>query len=129
MGGFFVDVFSLRSESKSHAGGLVMKSPNLQTMSVDELWELYEQIGRSLSEKLTSEKRRVELRLGKLQGDSVSTSSTEEPRQPYPKVRAKYQNPADPSQTWAGRGTKPRWVTEMLDAGMSIDDLRIRETV
>ncbi len=106
-----------------------MKSPNFQTMSVDQLWELYEQIGRSLSEKLTSEKRQVELRLGKLQGDSMGISSTEEPRQPYPKVRPKYQNPNDPSQTWAGRGTKPRWVIEMLDAGMSIDDLRIRETV
>jgi DNA-binding protein H-NS len=106
-----------------------MKPPNFQTMSVDQLWELYEQIGRSLSKKLTSEKRQVELRLGKLQGDSVRTSSTEEPRQPYPKVRPKYQNPDDPSQTWAGRGAKPRWLREMLDTGMSIDNLRIREPV
>jgi DNA-binding protein H-NS len=106
-----------------------MKPPNFQTMPVDQLWELYEQIGRSLSKKLTSEKRQLELRLGKLQGDSVHTSSTERPRRPYPKVRPKYQNPDDPSQTWAGRGKKPRWLTKMLDAGMSIDDLRIRETI
>ena len=107
----------------------MMKSPNFQTMSVDQLWELYEQIGRSLSEKLTSEKRQVELRLGKLQGNSIGISSTEEPRQPYPKVRPKYQNPADPSQTWAGGGPKPRWVTEMLYASTGINDLRIPETV
>ena len=59
----------------------------------------------------------------------VRTSSTERPQRTYPKVPPKYQNPDDPSQTWAGRGTKPRWVIEMLDDGMSIDDLRIRETV
>ena len=106
-----------------------MKPPNFQTMPVDQLWELYEQIGRSLSKKLTFEKRQLELRLGKLQGDSAHTSSTERPRRPYPKVRPKYQNPDDPSQTWAGRGKKPRWLTKMLDAGMSIDDLRIRETI
>jgi hypothetical protein len=29
-----------------------MKPPNFQTMPVDQLWELYEQIGRSLSKKL-----------------------------------------------------------------------------
>ena len=46
-------------------------------------------------------------------------------RPPYPKVYPKYQNPADPSQTWTGRGRTPRWISEMRTAGKSIDDLRI----
>lgn len=41
------------------------------------------------------------------------------------KAAAKYVNPADPSQTWSGRGRKPGWVHEALKAGKSIEDLEI----
>lgn len=37
----------------------------------------------------------------------------------------KYANPADPSQTWTGRGRKPNWVIEALDSGKSLDDLAL----
>ncbi len=37
----------------------------------------------------------------------------------------KYANPADPSQTWTGRGRKPIWVIEALDSGKSLDDLAL----
>jgi DNA-binding protein H-NS len=42
------------------------------------------------------------------------------------KVAPKYRNPADPSQTWAGRGAQPRWFREALAAGSVADDLLIR---
>lgn len=41
------------------------------------------------------------------------------------KAPAKYANPADPSQTWSGRGRKPAWIHEALEAGKSIEDLEI----
>lgn len=41
------------------------------------------------------------------------------------KGAAKYANPADPTQTWTGRGRKPNWVIEALQAGKSIDDMAI----
>jgi len=37
----------------------------------------------------------------------------------------KYANPADPSQTWTGRGRKPGWVIEALAAGRPLEDLAI----
>lgn len=37
----------------------------------------------------------------------------------------KYANPADPSQTWTGRGRKPNWVIEALESGKSLDDLAL----
>ena len=40
-------------------------------------------------------------------------------------VAPKYANPQDPSETWTGRGRKPRWVTAALDAGKTMDDLAI----
>ncbi len=41
------------------------------------------------------------------------------------KAAPKYANPADPTMTWTGRGRKPRWVQEHLDAGKDLADLQI----
>ena len=38
---------------------------------------------------------------------------------------ARFANPADPSQTWTGRGRRPAWVAAHLDAGGSLDALAI----
>ncbi len=37
----------------------------------------------------------------------------------------KYRNPADPSQTWTGRGRKPQWVNDALAKGTPMEDLEI----
>lgn len=37
----------------------------------------------------------------------------------------KFQNPTDPSQTWAGRGRKPRWLSEALDAGRELEEFAV----
>jgi len=38
---------------------------------------------------------------------------------------AKYANPADPSQTWTGRGRQPGWVKDALAAGKSLESMAI----
>lgn len=38
-----------------------------------------------------------------------------------PEVR--YRNPSDPAQAWTGRGKPPRWVTEWIEGGKSLDAL------
>lgn len=38
---------------------------------------------------------------------------------------AKYANPEDSSQTWTGKGRKPKWVIEALEAGKSVEELEI----
>ena len=37
----------------------------------------------------------------------------------------KYHNPDDPEQTWSGRGRRPVWVRESLEAGKSLEDFSI----
>ncbi|CUH68571.1 H-NS histone family protein [Thalassovita autumnalis] len=37
----------------------------------------------------------------------------------------KYRNPADPTQTWTGKGRRPDWFNAALAAGTSADDLAI----
>jgi DNA-binding protein H-NS len=41
------------------------------------------------------------------------------------KVKPKYQNPADGSQTWTGRGRQPRWIAEGVANGKALDDFLI----
>lgn len=41
------------------------------------------------------------------------------------KVAPKYRNPADPSQTWAGRGMAPKWLAAELAKGKKLEDFAI----
>lgn len=38
---------------------------------------------------------------------------------------AKYRNPADPNQTWSGRGRQPAWYKEAMSKGKSQKSLEI----
>ena len=40
-------------------------------------------------------------------------------------VAAKYRNPADASQTWAGRGKRPLWLNAALKAGKKLEDFAV----
>lgn len=106
----------------------MMGPDDFQSMSIDELWALREEIGKTLAAKLETEKRELEALIEKL-GRETAPSPEARQRRPYPKVYPKFQNPAKPAQTWAGRGRQPRWMSELLAAGKSIDELRIAEGV
>lgn len=104
-----------------------MKKDTLQSMSIDELWRLHEEIGQLLNVRLAAERRQLNERLVSL-GQKGPPKTEVSRRRPYPKVLPKFQNPAEPAQTWAGRGKQPRWLSAMLETGKSIDDLRIPKT-
>ncbi len=101
-----------------------MTRNNLQSMSSDELWALHQKIAATLAAKITATKEVLEDRLRLLnqaRGQAIEASS----RRPYPAVPPRFRNPDDPSQTWAGRGKRPRWLTAQLRSGKRIDDFRI----
>lgn len=106
------------------------KKFNLEQMSIDEMWQLHEEIGQVLSVRLTSEKRELEKRLAQLRRDREGAlGETDEAapreRRKYPRVYPKYRNPKEPSQTWSGRGKQPRWLAAALRTGHSIDEFVI----
>jgi DNA-binding protein H-NS len=98
-----------------------MKRSDFESMSSDELWMLHEEITEKLTAKICAEKKAIENRLRLLVAHNVRKSE----RRPYPIVFPKFRNPAEPSQTWAGRGKQPRWLTAQLRSGKRIDDFRI----
>ena len=109
---------------------------NLPSLSTDELWALHEEIGAMLSKRITAEKRELEARLARLNRSSISDGTITKyaarqngerrpVRRKYPPVFPKFQNPSDPSETWAGRGKQPRWLVAQLKAGRKINDFLI----
>ena len=45
---------------------------------------------------------------------------------PRGKVKPKYRNPTNTTETWSGRGKRPRWFTAALAAGKKEKDLLVR---
>lgn len=39
--------------------------------------------------------------------------------------KARYRNPDAPSETWTGKGRKPKWVQDHLAAGKTLADLEL----
>jgi DNA-binding protein H-NS len=103
-----------------------MKRHDFNSMSVDELWALRSEISSILASRIAAEKTKLEKRLRQLQSNGISSESVRRERRPYPQVLPKYRNPAEPAETWAGRGKQPRWVTEQLRSGKKLDDFRIQ---
>jgi DNA-binding protein H-NS len=87
-----------------------MKLPNFEAYPIDELWAIHEQVGNLLAEKMTAERIKIEERLNQLRGDSIE-------RRHYSRIPPKYRNPANPYQTWSGRGRTPMWIKRLRKEG------------
>jgi DNA-binding protein H-NS len=117
-----------------------MKRDHLKAMSTDELWALHQEVTTLLAAKIVLEKGVLEDRLRQLnQPEDLKSGSTElktsksvsakppngkSGRRAYPTVLPKYQNPAEPHETWSGRGKQPRWLMAQLSSGKQIEDFR-----
>jgi DNA-binding protein H-NS len=111
-----------------------MRKTDLATMQFEELWLLHEKLTKMLSNRIATEKRELEDRLAKLNrvefirepgsAHPLSTANRA-PRRKYPKVLPKYCNPLAPSETWSGRGKRPRWVVAALETGHRLDEFKI----
>jgi len=111
--------------------GASMKACDFESMSVNRLWILHEEITATLARKLTAEKTSLERRLQQLKqgvGSHANGRNVDHARRPYPQVFPKYRNPAEPSETWAGRGMQPRWLSAQIRSGKKLDDFRIQSS-
>ena len=105
-----------------------MTRQDLKSMSAEELWSLHELVTSVLAGKIVAEKVQLDRRLQQLGlGPSVAgKKKISHARRPYPQVFPKYRNPAQPGETWAGRGKQPLWLTAQLRSGKKLDDFRIQ---
>ena len=99
---------------------------DLENMSADELQKLIADAQKAL--KTVDARRRAEAKraaelAAKEFGFTLDEVLTAGPK--GSKGAPKYANPADPSQTWTGRGRKPNWVNEALESGKTLEDLAL----
>ncbi|RZN12778.1 histidinol phosphate phosphatase [Bradyrhizobium genosp. SA-3] len=115
---------------------MTTKKLELEAMSLDDLWSLHEEISGILSARIKAEKQELEKRLAVLGGGmgtfanssaGPEISSTGKPRRKYPRVLPKYRNPQT-SETWSGRGKRPRWLVAAIKSGRKIEEFRLGET-
>ena len=80
-----------------------------------------------LAEKRELEERLANLRRGLAEKPKTARagSSPQRRTRKYPPVLPKYQNPSDPSETWAGRGKQPRWLVAQLTTGRKLGEFLI----
>jgi DNA-binding protein H-NS len=102
-----------------------MKLDEFESLSVDELWAFREKIAAALTDKMVAEMRVLENRLRQLTRQTHVDQIADTPKRFYPTVVPKYRNPDQPSETWAGRGKQPRWLTAQLRSGKRLDEFRI----
>jgi DNA-binding protein H-NS len=110
----------------------LFNADDLTSMSIDELWEVYQKAEAILAKKIATELNELKQRFAQLnaevhRGPRIDRKDPKRhsKRRPYPKVLPKYQNPAQPSETWSGRGKVPRWLAAQLNSGRKIDNFRI----
>ena len=106
------------------------KPLELETMSMDDLWALHESVSATLSARINAEKQELEKRLAVLNRGmglaEAGSGQSEKPRRKYPRVLPKYRNPRT-SETWSGRGKRPRWLVAAMKSGHEIEEFRIGE--
>ena len=101
---------------------------DLNTLSLKELKDLQSQVARAVSSFEDRKKKEALAELEEMaraKGFSLAElTGTTVVRKRSPAV-AKYANPADRSDTWSGRGRKPRWFEAALKSGKRPEDLAI----
>ena len=93
------------------------RTASLASMDVEELLKLRDNISSVLSQKTAELKRQLQ----RLDGESWTPSQSNGVRRGRTlkgrKLPAKYRDPKNPSNVWAGRGALPRWMQERIAAG------------
>ena len=101
---------------------------NLNTLSLKELKDLQSQVAKAIGSYEDRQKKSALADLEELaraKGFTLAElTGTSVPRKRSP-AKAKYANPANKSDTWSGRGRKPRWFIEALAKGKKPEDLAI----
>ncbi len=111
------------------------KPPDLEPLPLQQLEALQEQVAETIQRKEQERRDTALLEIAELAqaagltpemvGKHLSSKRTRGKRRRTAKLPPKYRDPANPANTWAGRGKQPRWFIDRLAAGASMADLRI----
>ncbi|MBK5924289.1 transcriptional regulator [Rhodovulum sulfidophilum] len=99
---------------------------DLETLTLKELKDLRKDIDSAIASFHDREKAKAKAVLeatAKEMGFSLDEIIGKKSRRVKPV--AKYRNPENPTETWSGRGRRPRWLEEALSKGATLEDFAI----
>ena len=99
---------------------------DLDKLSLKELKELQSRVAQEIANFEVKKKKEALFELeekAKELGFSLAELTGATPVRKRAPAVAKYANPQDPTETWSGRGRKPRWFSAALAAGKTPEDL------
>ncbi len=105
-----------------------MADYDLEALSLSELKKMQKDIAKAIStfeDRQKAEARTKVEALARDLGYSLSELVGTEMKTTRAPAAAKYRHPENPSLTWSGRGRKPQWFVEALEAGSMAEDLAI----
>lgn len=101
---------------------------NLNTYSLDELQKLIADAESTLEKRQREKRAEVVAQMRKLAasvGIDFEIVAGESKKRGTRSAAAKYRNPANPLQTWTGRGPKPKWFKEALASGKTPEQMAV----
>ena len=100
---------------------------DLSSMSLEELKQLKKDVDKAIksfeSQRLAEARRELEEKAHEM-GFSLADIMGSQ-RKGAAKGLPAYRHPENPELTWTGRGRRPKWFVEALEAGKSEEDLKI----
>lgn len=101
---------------------------DLNNLSLKELKDLQSKVAKAITGYEDRQKKEALAKLeekAREMGYSLSELTGAAPRKKRSLSAPKYANPDNPSETWTGRGRKPKWMVAAIKAGKSPEDLAI----
>jgi DNA-binding protein H-NS len=94
-------------------------------LSLDQLEEINKKSSAAISSYENRQRKEAVSKATEI-AKAAGFSSLEEMMASQPaKTEPKYRHPENPDLAWSGRGRKPSWIVEALEAGKSLDDFAI----
>lgn len=105
-----------------------MTDIDLNALSLAELKQLEKSVAKAITsfeDRRKAEARAAAEAVAKEHGFSLGELAEMAPAQKRATVAPKYRHPENPEISWSGRGRKPAWIVEGLEAGKSLNDFAI----
>ena len=94
-----------------------MSQVDLKNLSLEELANIQKNAGDLIKSRQKEEIKNAYVQFQEI----VKAGKSVKNKRP-----AKYQNPADKSQTWSGQGRKPQWLEAELSKGKTLESFLIK---
>ncbi len=104
------------------------KTNGLDHMSYKELVDLQDRVAAAMIERKAADKTEIKRKMVELaaaSGFELSELMGGRTSRKGVKVEVKYRNPADHTQTWAGRGRQPTWLVTALKKGQKLESFAV----